>query len=318
MKESENSINTNYQIAVLLPCYIEEAAIANVVKDFKHHLPQALIYVYDNNSSDNTIKNAKESGAIVRHEPIQGKGNVVRRMFADIEADILIMVDGDGTYDVSTSPSLVKQLIDEQLDMIVGVRVAEKGAHRKGHALGNFIFNKIILFIFENRYTDVFSGYRIFSRRFVKTFPTISKGFEIETEICIHALDLNIPLKEIPVRYSKRIAGSESKLNTFSDGFRILRTIINMFKEVKPFAFFSFISVVFLILAFLLGYPLIITWIETGTVPRIPTAIIVMGLVVLSSICITCGLVLDCVASGRKEAKRLSYLVFPITPKKNN
>ena len=315
MKKNDNLISGVYRIAVLLPCFNEEATVANVVKDFKRFIPEALIYVYDNNSSDNTIIEAKEAGAIVRCEPSRGKGNVVRRMFADIEADIFIMSDGDGTYDISTSPALVQQLIDEQLDMIVGIRVPEEGAHRKGHSFGNFIFNKIILFIFEDRYTDVFSGYRIFSKRFVKTFPALSKGFEVETEICIHALDLNIPLKEVPVRYSKRVIGSESKLRTFSDGFLILRTIINMFKEVKPFTFFNIISAILMITAFFISYPLVITWIETGLVPRIPTAIIVMGLVVLSFICVTCGLILDCVARGRKEAKRLCYLTFPIVSK---
>ena len=317
MTKPDSLIDKNYKIAVLLPCCNDEATIASVTKDFKQHIPQSLVYVYDNNSSDNTVENAKQAGAIVRYEPIQGKGNVVRRMFADIEADIFVMSDGDGTYDVSDSASLVKQLIGEQLDMIVGVRVPDEGAHRKGHSIGNFIFNKIILYIFEDKYTDVFSGYRIFSKRFVKTFPAISKGFEIETEICIHALDLDIPSKEVPVRYTKRVAGSESKLKTFSDGFRILRAIINMFKEVKPFTFFNFIAMVFMISGLILGYPLIITWMETGTVPRIPTAIIVMGLIVLSSICVTCGLVLDCVAKGRKEAKRLSYLIFPVTPKED-
>ena len=315
MKKNDNLISGAYRTAVLLPCFNEEATVANVVKDFKRYIPEALIYVYDNNSSDHTIREAKEAGAIVRCEPTRGKGNVVRRMFADIEADIFIMSDGDGTYDTSTSPALVQQLIDEQLDMIVGVRVPDEGAHRKGHSFGNFIFNKIILFIFEDRYTDVFSGYRIFSKRFVKTFPALSKGFEVETEICIHALDLNIPLKEVPVRYSKRVIGSESKLITFSDGFLILRTIINMFREVKPFTFFNIISALLMITAFFISYPLVITWIETGLVPRIPTAIIVMGLVVLSFICVTCGLILDCVARGRKEAKRLCYLTFPIVSK---
>jgi len=315
MTKSNNSIIKNYEVAILLPCCNEEAAIANVVRDFKQYLPDALIYVYDNNSSDNTIRLAEGAGAIVRQEPMQGKGNVVRRMFADIEADIYVMSDGDGTYNISTSPELVRQLIAEQLDMIVGVRVPEKGAYRRGHSFGNFIFNKIIFLIFEDRYTDIFSGYRIFSKRFVKTFPALSKGFEVETEICIHALDLDIPLKEVPVRYSKRIAGSSSKLRTFSDGFVILRTIVSMFKEVKPFAFFNSISAILIFMAFLIGYPLVITWIETGFVPRIPTAIIVMGLIVLSFICVTCGLVLDCVARGRKETKRLSYLKFPIFPK---
>ena len=315
MKELDNLTTKNYEVAILLPCCDEEAAIASVVQDFKQHIPDASIYVYDNNSSDNTIRCAEGAGAIVRREPMQGKGNVVRRMFADIEADIFIMSDGDGTYDISTSPELVRQLITEQLDMIVGVRVPEKGAHRKGHSFGNFIFNKIIFFIFEDKYTDIFSGFRIFSKRFVKTFPALSKGFEVETEICIHALDLDVPLKEVPVRYSKRIAGSSSKLRTFSDGFVILRTIVSMFREVKPFTFFNIISVVLMFVAFLIGYPLVVTWIETGLVPRIPTAIIVMGLIVLSFICVTCGLVLDCVARGRKESKRLSYLTFPIFPK---
>ena len=315
MKELDNLTTKNYEVAILLPCCDEEAAIASVVQDFKQYLPDASIYVYDNNSSDNTIRCAEGAGAIVRREPMQGKGNVVRRMFADIEADIFIMSDGDGTYDISTSPELVRQLITEQLDMIVGVRVPEKGAHRKGHGFGNFIFNKIIFFIFEDKYTDIFSGFRIFSKRFVKTFPALSKGFEVETEICIHALDLDVPLKEVPVRYSKRIAGSSSKLRTFSDGFVILRTIVSMFREVKPFTFFNIISVVLMFVAFLIGYPLVVTWIETGLVPRIPTAIIVMGLIVLSFICVTCGLVLDCVARGRKESKRLSYLTFPIFPK---
>ena len=315
MKELDNLTTKNYEVAILLPCCDEEAAIASVVQDFKQYLPDASIYVYDNNSSDNTIRCAEGAGAIVRREPMQGKGNVVRRMFADIEADIFIMSDGDGTYDISTSPELVRQLITEQLDMIVGVGVPEKGAHRKGHGFGNFIFNKIIFFIFEDKYTDIFSGFRIFSKRFVKTFPALSKGFEVETEICIHALDLDVPLKEVPVRYSKRIAGSSSKLRTFSDGFVILRTIVSMFREVKPFTFFNIISVVLMFVAFLIGYPLVVTWIETGLVPRVPTAIIVMGLIVLSFICVTCGLVLDCVARGRKEAKRLSYLTFPIFPK---
>ena len=299
------------RIAVLLPCYNEEAGIAAVVGGFRKVLPDAEVYVFDNNSVDETVARAEEAGARVCFEHGQGKGNVVRRMFADVEADIYVMADGDGTYDPVHAVRLIEQLRRQNLDMVVGTRVAEAGAHRRGHDWGNRLFNRVVRWIFGRGFSDIFSGYRAFSRRFVKTFPALTQGFEIETELTVHALELRMPCAEVPVPYLERAEGSASKLRTVQDGLKILRTIVLLFKEVRPFWFFGLISVGLLAVALVLGYPLVTTWLETGLVPRLPTAVLATGIGVLAFISATCGLILDSVARGRRESKRLAYLRYP-------
>ncbi len=297
------------RVAVLIPCYNEEATIKTVVTDFKNALPGADIYVYDNASSDKTSEIANQAGAIVRYESLRGKGNVVRRMFADIEADIYIMVDGDATYHAPSAPMLINHLIDNNLDMVNGARV-EGGdkAYRMGHRFGNQMFTRIVGKVFGKQFNDILSGYRAFSRRFVKSFPALSAGFEIETELTIHALELRLPVGEVNTPYGDRPDGSESKLNTLSDGWRILRVIIELIKEERPLPFFSITALLLALLSIILGYPLIIEWLETGLVPRIPTAILSSIIMLLSFLSLTCGLILDTVTRGRKELKRLHYL----------
>ena len=300
------------RIAVLLPCYNEAAAIAQTVTDFRTALPDATIYVYDNNSSDATREIATAAGAIVRVERMQGKGNVVRRMFADVEADIYVMADGDATYEAAAAPTLVKQLIDENLDMVVGARKSEvEAAYRRGHRLGNAMLTGMLARIFGRSFTDILSGYRIFSRRFVKSFPVLSSGFEIETEISVHALELRMPVAEQVTAYAARPEGSESKLNTWSDGFRILNTILTLFRYERPLQFFGFIAAIFALLAIILSIPLFITYLNTGLVPRFPTAILATGLMILSALNGMCGLILDTVVRGRLEVRRLAYLAYP-------
>lgn len=299
-------------IAILLPCHNEAVAIAKVVQSFRSVLPDAHIFVYDNCSTDDTADVAREAGAIVRSEPWPGKGNVVRRMFADIDADIYLMADGDGTYDAEAAPLMVRRLIDEHLDMVVGTRKdVYDNAHRKGHGFGNMLFNKVYRGLFGPLFTDIFSGYRVFSRRFVKSFPAISSGFEIETEISVHASQLRMPIAEIPTRYGERDEGSTSKLRTFRDAFRILFTIVRLFKEIKPARFFGLIALVLTAVAILISLPLLATYLETGQVPRFPTAILATGMVLLAAISFAGGLLLDSVASGRLEQKRLFYLSMP-------
>jgi glycosyltransferase involved in cell wall biosynthesis len=296
-------------IAVLLPCYNEEAAIAQTVAGFRAALPQARIYVYDNNSSDRTIEVARAAGAIVRVERIQGKGAVVRRMFADVDADIYVMADGDATYDADAAPALIARMLDEQLDMVVGSRVTQAtDAYRRGHQLGNKAMTGLLAQLFGRSFTDIFSGYRVFSRRFVKSFPVLSAGFEIETEISVHALELKMPVGEVETRYFARLEGSESKLNTYRDGLRILNTIAVLYRIERPILFFGVIAALLAALAVILAIPLAITYMQTHTVPRFPTAILITGLGILAALNVFAGLILDTVVRGRREMRRLAYL----------
>ncbi len=300
------------RIAVLLPCYNEEAAIAQTVAGFRAALPDARIYVYDNNSRDRTVEVALGAGAIVRTERMQGKGNVVRRMFADIDADIYVMADGDATYDPESAPAMVARLIDDGLDMVVGTRVHEAAeAYRRGHVLGNRMMTGILAKLFGRSFTDIFSGYRVFSRRFVKSFPVLSAGFEIETEMSVHALELKMPVGELETRYFARGEGSESKLSTYGDGFRIGRTIITLYRIEKPMLFFGIIAAAFALLSVILAIPLGVTYADTGLVPRLPTAILATGLMILAFLNVFSGLILDTVVRGRREVRRLAYLSFP-------
>jgi len=297
------------RIAVLLPCYNEGTAIAQTVAGFRAALPGAAIYVYDNNSADDTVAVARAAGAIVRTERMQGKGNVVRRMFADVDADIYVMADGDATYDASAAPALVQRLLDEQLDMVVGSRVTQvTAAYRRGHVLGNKAMTGLLAQLFGRSFTDIFSGYRVFSRRFVKSFPVLSSGFEIETEISVHALELKMPVGEIETPYFARPEGSESKLSTYRDGFRIARTIVTLYRIERPLLFFGIIAGALLLAAFALAVPLIVTYMDTHLVPRLPTAVLVTGLTILAALNVFTGLILDTVVRGRREVRRLAYL----------
>lgn len=296
-------------VAVLLPCYNEEAAIAATVAGFRAALPQATVYVYDNNSTDRTVEVARAAGAVVRTERLQGKGAVVRRMFADVDADIYVMADGDATYDAEAAPQLVARLVDEQLDMVVGQRVSEAElAYRRGHRFGNAMLTGMLARLFGRSFTDILSGYRVFSRRFVKSFPSLSAGFEIETEISVHALELRMPVAEVATRYFARPEGSASKLSTYGDGFRIARTIATLYRIERPLWFFGAIGLALAVLAVVLAVPLAVTYARTGLVPRFPTAILATGLVILASLCLFSGLILDTVVRGRREVRRLAYL----------
>ena len=307
-----NGDQSKPRIAVLLPCYNEEAAIAQTVASFRAALPAASIYVYDNNSSDRTVEVAGAAGAIVRSERMQGKGHVVRRMFADIEADIYVMADGDATYDASAAPEMVGRLLEERLDMVVGARKSEiEEAYRRGHRLGNQLFTGILANLFGRTFTDIFSGYRIFSRRFVKSFPALARGFETETEISVHALELAMPVAEIVTAYGARPEGSVSKLSTYRDGWRIMRTILHLFRIERPVLFYGSFGVLLAGLGFVLAIPLAITYAKTGLVPRFPTAILITGLMITAFMSFMCGLILDTVVRGRREVRRLAYLSFP-------
>jgi glycosyltransferase involved in cell wall biosynthesis len=300
---------TKPTIAVLLPCYNEEAAIGATVRGFREALPSATVYVYDNNSRDRTREVAAEAGAIVRGERQQGKGHVVRRMFADVDADVYIMADGDLTYDPGSAPAMVDMLLAEQLDMVVGTRRhEEKDAYRGGHVLGNRIFTGLLSGLFGRSFSDIFSGYRVFSRRFVKSFPVLSSGFEIETEMSVHALELRMPVGEIETAYGARPEGSHSKLSTFSDGWRILKTIATLYRIERPVLFYGSIGALLLAAAIVLALPLVVTYVHTGLVPRFPTAILVTGMVVIAVLCFFAGLILDTVTRGRREVRRLAYL----------
>jgi glycosyltransferase involved in cell wall biosynthesis len=301
--------NAEPRIAVLLPCYNEEAAIGATIAGFRAALPTAIVYVYDNNSSDRTREIATEAGAIVRTERQQGKGHVVRRMFADLDADVYVMADGDLTYDPKSAPAMVDQLLAEQLDMVVGTRRhEEKDAYRGGHLIGNRLFTGLLAGLFGRSFSDIFSGYRVFSRRFVKSFPVLSSGFEIETEMSVHALELRMPVGEIETAYGTRPEGSESKLSTFGDGWRILKTIITLYRIERPVLFYGSIGAFLLALAVILAVPLVITYLNTGLVPRFPTAILVTGMTVIAVLCFFAGLILDTVTRGRREVRRLAYL----------
>lgn len=296
-------------VAVLVPCHNEAQTIGGVVSAFMRALPGATVYVYDNRSTDGTAEAAAASGATVRREMRPGKGNVVRRMFGDVEADVYILVDGDGTYDADAAPRMVELLTMGMLDMVVANRQGVyQNAHRAGHGFGNRVFNAFYRAVFGSEFRDIFSGYRAFSRRFVKSFPAVSRGFEIETEMSVHASELRLPVAEIEAPYGQRPEGSVSKLNTFRDAARILRMMLILYKEVRPARFFGYIAAVLFSVALLLGIPLIETFLQTGLVPRFPTAILATGLAVLSAISLTCGLILDSVARSRLEQKRFAYL----------
>lgn len=303
------------RIAVIIPCYNEAVAIPKVVADFRAALPEAVIYVYDNNSSDATMAVARDAGAVVRRETIQGKGNVIRRSFADVDADIYVLVDGDDTYEAAAAPRMVELLRAEGLDMVNGSRVTEiQAAYRPGHRLGNLVLTGMVRLVFGDRISDMLSGYRVFSRRFVKSFPALAGGFETETEFTVHALDLKMPVGEVPTAYKDRPPGSTSKLRTYSDGVRILRTIVVLVKEERPLQFFSIAGLFLLAAAILLGGPVIAEFLATGLVPRLPTAVLATGLTLISALAFACGLILDSVARGRKEMKRLAYLSVPPPP----
>jgi glycosyltransferase involved in cell wall biosynthesis len=300
------------RLAVLVPCFNEEAAVATVVADFRKALPAAKIYVYDNNSSDGTAAVAREAGAEVRSERRQGKGHVVRRMFADIDADIYVLVDGDATYDAPSAPRMVERLVDEHLDMVVGLRIDQAvAAYRRGHRTGNRMLTGFLSSVFGQAFKDILSGYRVFSRRFVKSFPVLSDGFEIETELTVHALELAMPVAEIETPYYARPEGSVSKLNTWRDGFRILGTILKLYRSEKPLRFFVVIGMFLALVSFGLAVPVIITYLEEGIVPRLPTAVLSTGLMIVAVLSVSSGMVLDTVTRGRREMKLLAYLSQP-------
>jgi glycosyltransferase involved in cell wall biosynthesis len=300
------------QVAVLIPCLNEEAAIAKVVADFRACLPDALIYVYDNGSVDRTALVARQAGAIVRTEPLKGKGNVMRRMFADIEADVYVLVDGDDTYHAASAPALVERLLQDHIDMVNGARLeASAQAYRAGHRFGNRLLTGLVGYFFGARLTDILSGYRVMSRRFVKSFPALASGFEIETELTVHALQLRLPIAEVFTPYRDRPPASASKLRTFPDGVRILRLIARMVREERPLEFFSSFAVLLALTSLLLAAPVVLEYFTTGLVPRLPTAVLSTGLMLLSFLSATCGMILATVTRGRIEAKRLRYLEIP-------
>jgi glycosyltransferase involved in cell wall biosynthesis len=303
---------SSMRIAVLVPCFNEEAAVATVVADFRKALPTAEIFVYDNNSSDRTATMAREAGAEVRSERRQGKGHVVRRMFADIDADIYVLVDGDATYDAASAPRMIDALVADRLDMVVGLRVDKvQAAYRTGHRTGNRMLTGFLSAVFGQAFTDILSGYRVFSRRFVKSFPVLSDGFEIETELAVHALELALPVVEIETPYYARPEGSFSKLNTWRDGFRILGTILKLYRSEKPLRFFAAIGIFLILISIGLAIPIIVTYVEQGVVPRLPTAVLSMGLMILAMLSLSSGMVLDTVTRGRREMKLLAYLAQP-------
>lgn len=297
------------RIAVLIPCYNEAEAIGGVVRDFAAALPEATVYVYDNNSRDATRERAAQAGAIVRFETHQGKGNVVRRMFADIEAEVYVLVDGDGTYDAPSARAMVDLLLQNSLDMVNGARVpVAAGAFRPGHVFGNRLLTGTVAAIFGDRLRDMLSGYRVMSRRFIKSFPALASGFETETELTVHALELRLPIAEVQTPYRERAQGSQSKLHTFRDGWHILRTIFLLVKEERPLQFFSGVAAALVIASLALGWPLVGEFLRTGLVPRFPTAILATGLMILGFMSFVTGLTLDTVTVGRREMKRLYYL----------
>jgi len=306
------------RIAVLVPCYNEALTVGRVVADFRQALPGCAVYVYDNRSTDGTGDIARAAGAQVRREPRPGKGVVVRRMFAEIDADIYVMTDGDATYDATRAPEMVALLVADDLDLVTGVRDDEgrDAAYRRGHRFGNRAFNALLGWLFGERPADMFSGYRVLSRRFVKSFPMEARGFEIETELTVHALELRVPAAEIRTRYFERPAGSASKLSTYRDGFRILATMARLFRDVKPLPFFSGFAALFAAVGLALGAGVTVEYMETGLVPRLPTAVLATGLMLLASLSFACGMILDSVARGRRETKRLAYLAAGAAPRR--
>ena len=303
------------KIAILIPCYNEETTIGGVVRDFRSALGDATIYVYDNDSTDRSRSLAKAAGAVVRFEPRRGKGNVVCRMFSDIDADIYVLVDGDGTYDAASAPRMIERLRAEQLDMVNGARVAtNRAAYPPGHQVGNLLLTGLVAHIFGNRFSDMLSGYRVFSRRFVKSFPALAGGFEIETAFTVHALELRMPVAEIETPYKERPQGSSSKLHTFRDGFRILWMILRMVEEERPLHLFGTLSLAFALTSVILAYPIFVTFVHTGLVPRLPTGVVAASLMILAFLSLASGLIIDMVTLGRREAKRLRYLALPPPP----
>mgnify|MGYP000285239833 CR=1 FL=1 len=297
----------------MVPCLNEQAAIAQVIADFRKALPDAVIFVYDNGSTDDTVRVAREAGAVVRSEPLKGKGNAMRRMFADIEADVYVLVDGDDTYDASAAPQLIQKLLEESLDMVNGARIeTSQEAYRLGHHFGNVMLSSLVAWFFGARFKDMLSGYRIMSRRFVKSFPALATGFEIETELTVHALQLRAPVGEVPTKYRERPPASSSKLRTIPDGIRIMRLIMRLIREEKPLEFFSWAAALLTVLALALALPVLQEYLATGLVPRLPTAVLSMGLMLLGFLSLACGLILATVTRGRNEAKRLQYLNVPI------
>jgi glycosyltransferase involved in cell wall biosynthesis len=304
-------VGTRLEVAVLLPCYNEEHAIAKVVGDFRAALPEATIYVYDNNSTDHTADAARKAGAVVRRESHQGKGYVVRRMFNDIEADIYVLADGDATYDAASAPAMVAKLVGERLDMVVASRIdREEAAYRRGHRAGNRLLTGFVAHMFGRAFSDMLSGYRVFSRRFVKSFPILSGGFEIETELTVHALELDLPVGEVATPYYSRPQGSASKLSTWSDGFRILWTVFKLYRAERPLSLFGGLGIALAIISVGLAIPIFITYVQEGLVPRLPTAVLSTGLMVLAFLSLACGLILDTVTRGRRELKLLAYLAL--------
>lgn len=301
-------------IAVIIPCFNEALAIQRVLDEFRHDLPEAELHVFDNNSTDDTVAVARAAGAEVTHVQLRGKGNVVRRMFADVEADVYVMVDGDATYDVSNIKQHIDLLLNSRLDMVVGYRLDDglnPQTYRPGHRWGNQLLTRSVSRIFGGEFTDMLSGYRVFSRRYAKSFPATAQGFEIETELNVHALELRMPYAEVAVSYRSRPEGSASKLSTFRDGWRILTTILKLFISERPLVFFSIVSVVLAALSISLTVPLALTYLETGLVPRLPTAVLATGMMLCAMLALVCGAVLRTVTMGRREVKRFAYLAIP-------
>lgn len=298
------------RVAVLIPCYNESVAIAKVVEDFRLAMPEAEVWVFDNNSRDGTGDIAAAHGAFVRQVTLQGKGHVVRRQFADVEADVYIMVDGDDTYNAESAPALVRALVDGGHDMVVGVRKAVdiQTAYRAGHAFGNRMLTGFLSWLFGRNCTDILSGYRAFSRRFVKSFPVLSAGFDIETELTVHALEMKMSVGEVETPYKERPEGSFSKLSTYKDGFRILRTMLQLFSAERPLAFFGLIAAFLALLSVVFMVPVLVEFLETGLVPRVPTAVLSTGMMLAGLLALTVGLILDTVTRGRRETKMLAYL----------
>jgi glycosyltransferase involved in cell wall biosynthesis len=297
------------RIAVLVPCYNEEAAIGKVVADFRAALPEAGIYVYDNNSTDRTMEAAAKAGAVVRRQQHQGKGRVVRRMFTDIDADIYVLVDSDATYDAPSAGAMIDKLVGERLDMVCAVRIdREQAAYRLGHRAGNRLLTGFVAHVFGQSFTDMLSGHRVFTRRFVKSFPALSGGFEIETELTVHALELELPVGELPTPYYSRVKGSASKLSTWRDGYRILRTVLRLYRAERPLPLFTGLGISLGIVAFGIAIPIFVTYFQEGLVPRLPTALLSTGLMLLAFMSVACGLILDTVTRGRRELKLLAYL----------
>jgi len=306
-------MNWTPEVAVLIPCLNEEAAIGRVVADFRRALPNAVIFVYDNGSTDRTVEVAQAAGAVVRSEHLRGKGNVMRRMFADIEADVYVLVDGDDTYDAASAPMLIDRLLADSLDMINAAREEKSElAYRRGHRFGNRMLTGLVAYFFGERFSDMLSGYRVFSRRFVKSFPALASGFEIETELTVHALQLRLPIAEVPTPYRERPPASSSKLRTIPDGIRIMHLITRLIREERPLEFFSAVAVALALASLLLAAPVVLEYLDTGLVPRLPTAVLALGLMLLSFLSVACGLILATVTRGRIEAKRLQYLNIPI------